>query len=259
MKIARWLAVVGAAAGAAWGYLRWARPRHVRWGATDDEVVRPLPGDELVGRPHWNATRAVTVAATPEQIWPWLVQIGWGRAGWYGYDWVDNGGRPSAREILPEHQHLAVGKDFPMSPWTRMYCVAFEEPRWMLWRGRPDAPGPLDGAALRDGVSPLVSSGSGQDGGALVDRAQRLVAGGGTWLWYLDPMDVGHTRLINRMRDEYRWTSPMIAAQLLTDVGDFPFNRKCLLGIKERAEALARGEIAMPAGGAEEAPVRESL
>jgi hypothetical protein len=94
----------------------------------------------------------------------------------------------------------------------------------MLWRGRPDAPG-------RSGK------------GASVDRAQRLVASGGTWLWYLDPIDETHTRLIMRLRDEYRWTSPFIAVQLITDVVDFPFMRKVLLGIKARAEAAARGEV----------------
>ena len=73
-------------------------------------TTRSPPGGDLISHTTRNATGAVTVAATPEQIWPWLVQIGWGRAGWYGYDWVDNGGRPSVWEILPEHQHLEVGK-----------------------------------------------------------------------------------------------------------------------------------------------------
>jgi hypothetical protein len=250
MKTVRRLVAIGAglgvAVGTVWGYVRWLRPWQMNWGATDDEVARPLPGDELVNRPHWNATRAVTVAATPEQIWPWLLQLGWGRAGWYGYDWVDNRGRPSAWEILPEHQHIEVGKDFPMSPWTRMYCVAFEEPRWMLWRGSPDAPSPLYGAALMDGVGPLDAAGT-RERVAGLDQAQRLVVSGGTWLWYLDAIDDSHTRLITRMRDEYRWTSPLIATQLAVDVGDFPFMRRVLLGVKARAEAVARGEIAVPA------------
>ncbi len=102
-------------------------------GASDDEVARPLPGDEVVGRADWNATRAVTVAATPAQIWPFLVQVGWGRAGWYGYDWVDDGGKPSTCDILPAHQHLEVGKEFPMSPVTAMVCVDFRHEEWMLW------------------------------------------------------------------------------------------------------------------------------
>jgi hypothetical protein len=193
--------------------------------------------DELVARPAWNATRAVEVAATPEQIWPFLLQLGWGRAGWYGYDLVDNGGRPSAWEILPEHQHLEVGKDFPMSPVTRMYCVAFEEPRWMLWQGRR----PVAGADAVAGTA------GGDD--VLSDRAQKLVAGSGTWLWYLDPIDASHTQLVTRMRDEYRLTSPLIVAQVLTDAFDFPFMRKVLLGIKARAEALATRQAG--GGGAE--------
>ena len=101
-SLARTVAAAGLATGGAALYLRVYRPWQIRWGASDDEVARLLPGDALVARPTWNATRAVTVAATPAQIWPYLVQIGWGRAGWYGYDWVDNGGRPSTWEILPD-------------------------------------------------------------------------------------------------------------------------------------------------------------
>jgi hypothetical protein len=226
----RALLVVAAGVAVAGTYVRWIRPWQMHWGATPEEVARSLPGDDLIPNATWNATRAVTVAATPEQIWPWLLQIGWGRAGWYGYDLVDNGGRPSVWEILPEHQHLEVGKEFPMSPWTATVCYAFEEPRWMLWRGRPDPPA----SSSTDAPGP-----SGQ--GTSVGQAQRLVASGGTWLWYLDPIDERHTRLMTRLRDEYRWTSPFIAAQLVIDVVDFPFMRKVLLGIKARAEAAARG------------------
>src|SRR5919109_489666 len=92
--------------GAVATYIRFIRPRQMHWGATPEEVKRTLPYDELVPNPTWNSTRAVTVDATPEQIWPWLVQVGWGRAGYYGYDWVDNGGKPSALGSLPAHQHL---------------------------------------------------------------------------------------------------------------------------------------------------------
>lgn len=201
---------VEAALAAVWAYLKWGRPRQMTWGATDDEVHRVYPYDDEFVMPEWNATRAVTVEARPEQIWPFLIQIGWGRAGWYGYDWVDNGGRPSTWEILPEHQWLEVGKEFPMSPWTAVRCYDFEEPRWMLWRAG--------------------------------DRA-------GTWLWYLDPVDDGHTRLITRMRDEYRWTDPLILPQqIATELGDLPFMRKCLLGVKARAERLARQQAAGVAG-----------
>jgi hypothetical protein len=202
MKV-RWLVAGALTAGAA-AHILWLRPREIRWGASDWDLERPLPGDERVPRPIWNATRAVTVEATPEEVWPWLVQIGWGRAGWYGYDWADNGFRPSARAILPEHQHLEVGKTFPMSPITAMRCVDFEDGKWMLWQNNPKA---------------------------------------GTWLWYLEPVDATHTRLITRMRDRYHWLPPWLPLmQLAVDVFDFPFMRKCMLGIKERAEALHQAQ-----------------
>jgi hypothetical protein len=78
-------------------------------------------------------------------VWPWLVQIGWGRAGYYGYDLIDSGAKPSAWEILPEHQHLEIGTKFPMSPWTAMWCRDFEYPRWILLRMGPEEPPTMSG------------------------------------------------------------------------------------------------------------------
>lgn len=182
-------------------YVRWVRPRSMHWGATPREAGMPLPFDGEISNPTWNATRAVTMHATPEEIWPWLVQIGWGRAGWYGYDWVDNGGKPSTWDILAEYQDVEVGKEFPMSPWTAMRCFAFDENRWMLWR--------------------------------VNERA-------GTFLWYLQPIDETSTRLVTRMRDEYRWTNPLVLPQqLAVDLLDVFFMRKCMLGVKARAERVA--------------------
>ncbi len=109
-----------------------------------------------------------------------------------------------------------------MTPVTFMVCVDYRENEWMLWRAK-DADGDAVG---RRGVS------------------------SGTWLWRLEPLDEGHTRLLTRMRDHYRWTSPYILIQLAVDAFDFPFMRKALLGIKARAEALAASEAAAsaPAG-----------
>ena len=194
-------------------YVGVIRPWQMHWGATAEEAARTLPYDDLVPDPTWNSTRAVTVEARPEQIWPWLVQVGWGRAGYYGYDWVDNGGKPSAWEIIPEHQHLEIGTKFPMSPWTAMYCRDFEEPRWMLLR-----------MGNEDGTSDI-----------------------GSFLYYLDPKDAQRTRLMIRMRDKYRWFNPpVLAMQLAVDVGDIFFQWKHLLGVKARAERMAAGS---PAGG----------
>src|SRR5207253_707859 len=75
-----------------------------------------LPGDDLVPSPRARFTRAITLDAPPQQVWPWLVQIGCHRAGWYSYDDLDNGGQPSADHILPEFQDLAVGDEIWAAP-----------------------------------------------------------------------------------------------------------------------------------------------
>ena len=191
--------------GALAAYLRVIRPWQLRWGATDAEVGRSMPGDDDVPRPTFNATRGVTVAARPEQIWPWLVQIGVGRAGWYSYDWLDNLGRHSAERIIPEFQHLAVGDVMPMSPDGKHGNVvkAFEPNVGMLWGDQ---------------------------------------AGEATWYWGLDPVDERHTRLITRVRMHYRWTSPLLLFNPLVEFTDIVMMRKCLLGIKRRAERFATAE-----------------
>ena len=105
-----------AASTAAVAYIRYIRPWQLAWGATPEEVTRRLPSDALVRKPTFDATRAITLDAPPEQVWPWLVQMGLTRAGWYSYDLLDNLGRPSARRIVPELQGLAPGDIVPMSP-----------------------------------------------------------------------------------------------------------------------------------------------
>jgi hypothetical protein len=117
--------------------LRSYRHWHSRWGATDEEVMLPMPGDELIKRPTFNVTRAITIHTRPEEIWPWIVQIGYGRAGFYSYDLLDNLGNPSANRIIPELQQIEVGAWIPMSgsvtDETAFRVVAFEPNSWMLW------------------------------------------------------------------------------------------------------------------------------
>jgi hypothetical protein len=195
------LAVVLAAAAAAAVYVRRVRPWQLTWGATPDEISRPLPGDELVADPTFNATRAITIAAATEQIWPWLLQVGLTRAGWYSYDILDNLGRRSARHIIPELQGLAPGDVIPMSPDGKqgMRVHSMNAPHSMVW-GTP---------------------------------------GDTTWAWQLDGNRDGSTRLITRVRSRYRWLSPSIAFSALLEFGDIWMMRKMLLNIRERAEQAA--------------------
>jgi hypothetical protein len=111
----------GALAAEVVAYLLW-RPRMLRWGATAGEASEPLPGDDRTPHPRVQSTRAVTIAAPPEQVWPWLLQMGIGRAGFYSHDWVERlmfharyaEGRHSATRIHPEIPPLQPGGTVPM-------------------------------------------------------------------------------------------------------------------------------------------------
>jgi hypothetical protein len=96
-------------------YRLWIQPWQHRWGATDDEVRRAMPGDQLI-LDAAITTRAISIRAPAEQVWPWLVQLGYGRGGWYSYDWIDNDGRPSAEHVIPELQQLQAGDQILMLP-----------------------------------------------------------------------------------------------------------------------------------------------
>ena len=198
-------------------YFRFIRPWQLRWGATDEEVARAMSGDEVVKQPTFNATRAVTIQARPEEIWPWLVQIGCKRAGWYSYDWIDNLAIPSANRIVPELQHLEVGDLIPFSPDGKqgMWVKAFEPNQWMLWVAKEDQ---------------------------------------ATWLWGLYPQDESHTRLITRNRVRYTWRLPWVLYYPLQDVGDIVMMRKCLLSIKRRAEMFAAERQSFAAPGRPDTP-----
>jgi hypothetical protein len=119
-------------------YLFLVRPRFARWGATPEEVDRAMPGDELLGTAP-SITRAITIDARPDLIWPWLVQIGFGRAGWYSYDWIDNDGLPSADRIVPELQDLGVGDRVLMAPEMGPTVRMIDPNRHLLCAGEQDS------------------------------------------------------------------------------------------------------------------------
>jgi len=121
------------------------RPRLVRWGASDEEVAGDYPGRKLIPDGTRAATMAVTIEAPPAQVWPWLVQMGADRAGWYSWDRLDNGGRPSAHELHPEWQDLAVGDYLtawaPGGPRDAWEVAELDSGRFLGLRGLSDLRG----------------------------------------------------------------------------------------------------------------------
>jgi hypothetical protein len=181
-------------------YRRW----HLNWGATPAEIATTLPGDERLPRAQYRSTRAITIDAPPEAVWPWLVQVGCQRAGFYSNDLLDNLGRPSATTIVPSLQHLEIGKRIPMSPSptpsdrTDFTVHSFERDSWLLWT-KSDS----------------------------------------TWAWQLTRTGRG-TRLVTRIHAVYDWKHPLSAllGVVLMEFGDFAMLRRMLRGIKTRAESL---------------------
>ena len=180
-------------------YLLVIRPRTLRWGATHIEAMYRLTGNEIVKKPHFVATRAVTINAPANEVWKWIIQIGSARAGWYSIDRIDNGGVPSANEILPEFQKIEVGYFIPFTPNQKhgMWVKEYIENEYILWW----------------------------------DKKNTM-----SWGWFLKQSENNQTRLITRLRIRYKFTFPWILFYILTDLGDFIMMRKCMLGIKERAE-----------------------
>lgn len=144
---------LGAAAllGAAYGLF--VRPRLLRYGATDEEVEAPYPGAELVPGSSRGSTMAVTIDAPPSAVWPWLVQMGCDRAGWYSWDRLDNAGAQSSEQIHAEWQGIAVGDRMLSTPSgaTWFEVAALEPERFLALRAPMGFPSgkPFDTGSVR--------------------------------------------------------------------------------------------------------------
>lgn len=194
------------------------RPWMRSWGATPEELQKPLPGDELVTTPQYQATHAISIASPPERVWPWLAQLGCNRAGWYSYDWLDNGGKPSADRILPQFQTLRVGQAIPATPdGSFTFPVAAFEPGKYLVLG-----GTMDGETGRS-----IKPGE--------PRPANFFTG--AWAMVLEPEAADRTRLVIRFRAEAPagWQGAAMTAAM--EPIHFLMERKMMLNLKARAEA----------------------
>lgn len=216
-----WSALSKAAAGAAAvATLDLAlRPLYLNWGATNREIWMPLPGDDLCPEAASLATRAVTIHAPAYEVWPWIMQIGQDRGGFYSYAWLENlfGARiHNADHLLPGCPPREVGDTVWMTPPERyggQGCVrvAHVEPgRALVLVSPEDYEEILQGGRAKDGV----------------------------WTFYLTPVDEHTTRLIVRSRSGRKATPGRF---LVFDPAHFVMERKMMLGIRDRAETHVRG------------------
>jgi len=177
-----------------------------RWGTAPADLTRVMAGDGLIVHPTYSGTMAVVIHARPEHVWPWLVQMGYRRGGLYSYDWLDRLfgylDRPSATSVLPEFQRLAVGDEIPLG----------RGPSWPVATIEPQRALVLDMRSLGD-----------------LD-----------WVWQfgLYPIDDTHTRLVSRSRVRARTAGARLLTLAIEPAG-FVMTRRMLLGIAQRAEALA--------------------
>jgi len=185
-------------------YIFIARPYQLGWGATTVEINRSMPGDERRGNPAFLATRAITIDDTPENIWPWLIQMGYGRAGFYGYDIIENlgsgNGIYSAERILPEYQIFKVGDEVPLSGVAKLYFFEIEPNSYLVWSE---------------------------------DRGEYP----GAFTWALYPIDESHTRLVSRIGWNFHWSEPnLLVLDFFTEFTDHLAVREILQGVKGRVE-----------------------
>jgi hypothetical protein len=213
-----------------------------QWGTDPETSAEPLPGDNLVTEPTAIDTRSIEIAAPPEQVWPWLVQMGYRRAGWYSYDAFDMVGS-SKREILPEFQALEVGQVMPTHD-EGGFVVKVLEPNRSLVLYLDSATVNEQEAARGDMPEGSVAAGDHHPEANIQATGKFLGAAvpgefAASWAFTLEPTASGGTKLIERFRVSTegpgRFARP--ALPRILGFGVFAMTRRQMLGIKERAEA----------------------
>ena len=184
------------------------RFRYLRWGATDQEAGDSLPGDDLIPNADMIATRAITIHAAADRVWPWIAQLGQGRGGFYSYDLIENlvgCNIHSADRIVPEWQDVGIGDEIRLHPEVALSVAAIEPGRSLVFRGgvpMGNIPPPYDF----------------------------------TWAFVLRDQPDDTTRLLVRERYRYtRWWAPVLVEPV--GVVSFVMSQKMLRGIRSRAES----------------------
>ena len=219
MKARHAAAVALALAGGYLAVLVGARRWHQHWGATDEEIARPLAGDDLIADSKLDSTHAITIHAPVERIWPWLAQAGYGgRAGFYSYDVLERrfGARNTDR-LDPDLPALAAGDTVPFYPGMPMTVAVADPPHALvLWLV----------TSANKAIDPTGPWG------------EEHVAW--SWAFVLEPVDASTTRLLTRMRITYQPTAKWAPyVHLLLEPGHFVMGRRQLLGLRQRAQATS--------------------
>ncbi len=188
--------------------------RRLRWGTVGTEKTDSLPGDEFVPEPKWSYTLGIAINASPEEVWPWIAQLGQGRGSLYTYQTLENMAGckiTNTTEILPEHQHPAVGEDIYLHPTAPPLRIEIVDP--------PNA---------------LVLFGSPADIGE----------GTSTWQFVVNPGPDGGSRLLTRGRYDYApdWKSRLAFGRFPLEAITFVMSRKMMIEIKRLAERDAQPE-----------------
>ena len=205
------LSVAGVAAvgGAAAAYGLVGRPWQLRWGATGEESKEPLPGDHLIAIADLTATRAITIRASADRVWPWIAQLGQGRAGFYSYDLLENligCDIHSADRIVPEWQNVALGDEVRLAPEVGLTVALLEQGRSLVLRGD---------ISMANTAPPYEF----------------------TWAFTLRDGPADTTRLL--VRERYGYSRPW--AWLIVEPAEavsFLMSQKMLRGIRDRAERV---------------------
>ena len=218
---------LGAAIGAATGtYALLVRPRLLRWGARADEVASPGRGAELIPDGKRVSTMATTIDAPPSAVWPWLVQMGYDRAGWYSWDPLDHFGIPSARRLHSEWQSLSLGQRLAATPDGKFWFeVAALEPERVL------------------GLRVFTSHGHERSPGGPRPR----VFTDSIWEFALEPLAGGRTRLVVRVHAASRGLWNRLVGLAFWEPAHFIMQTRQFTNLKRRIAGERAGWAFVPA------------